>query len=161
MIIGKMSCYSSVVVKPCGSYWYRGGSRGRVKEVRTPPPRPEMTCGFLIQLVFCKKKRTMWFNGVELEQETSALPPKKNPGSAPGITTPVNFMILYEGILIRYLEEAQRICRIVKAQEMSDKAVDKNKKRRLSGQSSSFSARFDYRESLNANCKTSAQREYS
>ena len=25
----------------------------------------------------------MWFNGVEVEQETSAPPPKKNPGSAP------------------------------------------------------------------------------
>ena len=47
-----------------------------------PPPLPEMTCGFLIQLVFCKKK-TMWFIGVEVEQETSAPPPKKNPGSAP------------------------------------------------------------------------------
>ena len=46
-----------------------------------PPPTPEMTCGFLIQLVFCKK--TMWFIGVEVEQETSAPPPKKNPGSAP------------------------------------------------------------------------------
>ena len=33
----------------------RGGSRGRVQAVRTPPP-PEMTCGFLIKLVFCKKK---------------------------------------------------------------------------------------------------------
>ena len=32
---------------------FRGGSRGRVQGVRTPP---EMTCGFLIQLVFCKKK---------------------------------------------------------------------------------------------------------
>ena len=32
----------------------RGGSRGRVQGVRTPP---EMTCGFLIQLVFCQKKR--------------------------------------------------------------------------------------------------------
>ena len=31
----------------------RGGSRGRVQGVRTPP---EMTCGFLIQLVFCQKK---------------------------------------------------------------------------------------------------------
>ena len=39
-------------------------------------------CGFLIQLVFCKKK-TMWFIGIEVEQETSAPPPKKNPGSAP------------------------------------------------------------------------------
>ena len=38
----------------------------------TPPPR-EMTRGFLIQLVFCQKK-TMWFIGVEAEQETSATP---------------------------------------------------------------------------------------
>ena len=30
-----------------------------------------------------KKKKTMWFIGVEVEQETSAPPPKKNPGSAP------------------------------------------------------------------------------
>ena len=48
--------------------------------MRTHPP--EMTCGFLIQLVFCKKK-TMWFISVEVEKETSAPPPKKNPGSAP------------------------------------------------------------------------------
>ena len=26
----------------------------------------------------------MWFIGVEVERETSAPPPKKNPGSAPG-----------------------------------------------------------------------------
>ena len=50
--------------------------------MRTPPP-PEMTVGFLIQLVFCKK--TMLLIGVEVEQETSAPPPKKNPGSAPVI----------------------------------------------------------------------------
>ena len=30
-----------------------------------------------------KKKKTMWFIGVEVEQETSAPPPKKNPGSPP------------------------------------------------------------------------------
>ena len=53
-----------------------GGCRG------CAPPSPEMSCGFLIQLVFCKQK-TMWFTGVEVEQETSAPPPKKNPGSAP------------------------------------------------------------------------------
>ena len=47
--------------------------------MRTPP---EMTCGFLTQLVFCKKKKTMWFIGVEVEQGTSAPPPIKNPGSA-------------------------------------------------------------------------------
>ena len=51
--------------------------------MRTPSPPPEMTCGFLIQLVFGKKKETMWFIGVEVAQETSAPPPKKNPGSAP------------------------------------------------------------------------------
>ena len=44
---------------------------------------PEMTCGFFIQLVFCQKKNTMWFIGVEVEQETSEPAPKKNPGSAP------------------------------------------------------------------------------
>ena len=49
--------------------------------MRTPSP-PEMTCGFLIQMVFCRKK-TMWFIGVEVEQETSAPPPKKDPGTAP------------------------------------------------------------------------------
>ena len=65
---------------------YRGGSRGRVQGVRTPPSSPEMTCGFLIQLVFCKKK-TMWFIGVEVEQETSASPPKKNRGSAPELVS--------------------------------------------------------------------------
>ena len=53
-----------------------GGCRGCA-----PPPPPEMTSGFLKQLVFCEKK-TMWFIGVEVEQETSAPPPKKNPESA-------------------------------------------------------------------------------
>ena len=58
-----------------------GGCRG----CAPLPPPPEMTCGFLIQLVFCKKKKTMWFIGVEVEQETSAPPPKKNLGSAPDL----------------------------------------------------------------------------
>ena len=53
--------------------------------MRTPLPL-EMTFGFLIQLVFCKKKKTVWFIGVEVEQETSAPPPKRNPGSAPALT---------------------------------------------------------------------------
>ena len=35
-----------------------------------------VTCGFLIQLVFCKKK-TMWVIGAEVERETSAPRPKK------------------------------------------------------------------------------------
>ena len=63
------------VLRKCNSKFYclvyemlyinRGGSRGRVQGVRTPPP--EMTCGFLIQLVFCKKKKHMWCIGVEVE----------------------------------------------------------------------------------------------
>ena len=75
---------------------FRGGSRGRVQGVRgggggggPPPPPPEMTCGFLIQLVFGKKK-TMWFIGFEVEQETSAPPHKKNLGSAPVIVVTVS-----------------------------------------------------------------------
>ena len=32
-----------------------------------------------------QKEKTMWFIGVELEQETSAPPPKKHPGSAPAV----------------------------------------------------------------------------
>ena len=62
--------------------------------MRTPPP-PEMTCGFLIQLVFCQKK-TMWFIGVEVEQETSAPPPKKilDPPLKSAIITAFSFLLL-------------------------------------------------------------------
>ena len=37
----------------------------------------------------------MWFIGVEVEQETSAPPPKKNPGSAPGYTNEDEIFFLY------------------------------------------------------------------
>ena len=47
-----------------------------------PSPLLEMTCGFQYYNWYSAKK-TMWFIGVEVEQETSAPPPKKNPGSAP------------------------------------------------------------------------------
>ena len=62
---------------------HRGGYRGRVQGVRPPPlPRDDLrfsnTTGIL-------QKKTTWFIGVEVEQETSAPPPKKNPGSAPGL----------------------------------------------------------------------------
>ena len=44
-----------------------------------PPPRDDLrfsnTTGIL-------QKKNLWFIGVEVEQETSATPPKKNPGSA-------------------------------------------------------------------------------
>ena len=61
---------------------HRGGSRGRVQGVHTPPSpwddlRFSNTTGIL------QKKKTMWFIGVEVEQGTSAPPPKKNPRSAP------------------------------------------------------------------------------
>ena len=61
----------------------RGGSRGRVQGVRTPPwddVRFSNTTGILQ-----KKKKEVWFIGVEVEQETSAPPPKKNLGSAPDL----------------------------------------------------------------------------
>ena len=64
-----------------------GGCRG------CAPPPPKMTCGFLIQLVFCKIKKTTWLIGVEVEQETSAPPPKKNPGSAPVYVTLISFFL--------------------------------------------------------------------
>ena len=55
---------------------HRGGSRRRVQRVRTPP---EMTCGFLIKLVFTSGHQsvTAFFSG--------APPPKKYPGSAPAM----------------------------------------------------------------------------
>ena len=34
----------------------------------------------------------LWFIGVELEQETSAPPPKKNPGSAPAVSQLFGFL---------------------------------------------------------------------
>ena len=62
----------------------RDGSRGRVQGVRTPPPRDDLrfsnTTGIL------PKKKTMWFIGAEVEQETSAPPQKKIPGCAPGFS---------------------------------------------------------------------------
>ena len=42
------------------------------------PPPPEMNCGFFNTTgILQKTKKTRWFIGVEVEQETSAPPPKK------------------------------------------------------------------------------------
>ena len=61
------------IKRACQNYW--GGGQGGPPP---PPPPPAMTCGFLIQLVLCKKNlKKLWFIGVEVEQETSAPPPKK------------------------------------------------------------------------------------
>ena len=61
--------------------FYRGGSRGRVQGVRTSPPRDDLRFSKTTGILQKKKKRS--FIGVEVEQETSAPPLKKNPGSAP------------------------------------------------------------------------------
>ena len=43
----------------------------------------------------------MWFIGVEVEQETSAPPPKKNPGSAP-VKLPISNHPKYKDLVIAY-----------------------------------------------------------
>ena len=78
-----------------------------------------MTCSFLIQLVLCKKK-TMWFIGVEVEQETRAPPPKKNPGSAPG------------NVCIYIKNQFQLpLCQIIEVWEEAMLSADQNKFSRL------------------------------
>ena len=62
----------------------RGGSRGKGAGGAHPPPHPWDDLQFSNTSGVLRKKKTMWFIGVEVEQETSAPPPKKNPGSAPG-----------------------------------------------------------------------------
>ena len=54
----------------------RGGSRGRVQGVCTPPP-PWDDLWFSNTTGILPKKKPKWFIGVEVEQETSAPPPKK------------------------------------------------------------------------------------
>ena len=53
--------------------------------MRNPPPLPRDDLRFS-NTTGIPQKKTMWFIGVEVQQETSAPPPKKNPGSAPVIT---------------------------------------------------------------------------
>ena len=48
--------------------------------MRTPLPRDDLRFSNKTGIL---RKKTMWFIGVEVEQETSAPPPKKRPGSAP------------------------------------------------------------------------------
>ena len=65
----------------CISHTYHWRISGEGAGGAHPPPfrddlRFSNTTGIL-------QKRTMWFTGVEVEQETSAPPPKKHPGSAP------------------------------------------------------------------------------
>ena len=82
----RLSTLFSCCVNVC-QRCYRGGSRGRVQGVQTsplpssPPHHPEMTCGFLVQLVLCKKKTS----SVSYPFLSGAPPPKKNSGSTPGL----------------------------------------------------------------------------
>ena len=55
----------------------RGGSRGRGQGVCTPPPWDDLRFSNTTGILKKKKKKTRWFIGVEVEQETSASPPKK------------------------------------------------------------------------------------
>ena len=48
-----------------------------------PPPPPPDDLGFSNTTGILSPQKTMWFIGVEVEQETGVPPPKKNPGSAP------------------------------------------------------------------------------
>ena len=48
-----------------------------------PPPRDDVQFSNATSIL---PKKTMWFIGVEVERETSAPPPKKNPGSAPELS---------------------------------------------------------------------------
>ena len=50
-----------------------------------PPPPPLKWPAVFQYNWYSAKNIYMWFIGVEIEQETSAPPPKKNPGSAPGL----------------------------------------------------------------------------
>ena len=52
----------------------RGGSTERVQGVRTLPPRDDLRFSNTTGILQKKKKKTMWFICVEVEQETSAPP---------------------------------------------------------------------------------------
>ena len=54
--------------------------------MRTPPlSRDDLRLSNTTRIL---PKKTMWFIGVEVEQEMSVPPPKKNPGSAPELGIP-------------------------------------------------------------------------
>ena len=57
-----------MTMKKCVHVHLRGGFTGRVEGFAHP--RSKMTCGFLIQLVFCEKRKNWWFIGAEVKHET-------------------------------------------------------------------------------------------
>ena len=52
-----------------------------------PPPHPRDDLRFSNTTGILQKEKTMWFIRVEVEQETNATPPKKNPGMGTVILT--------------------------------------------------------------------------
>ena len=70
-----ISIHSRVMVNglnpAVSAVFVRGESRGRVQRVCTPPPLPETTCGFLIQLVFTSGHQSV------MPFLSGAPPPKK------------------------------------------------------------------------------------
>ena len=76
----------------------RGGSRERVQWVHRDDLRFSNTTGIL------QKKKTMWFIGVEVEQEKSAPPPKKKSWIRPcaDVTLCAGFYFLFR-LVIRLL----------------------------------------------------------
>ena len=73
-------CYKTVEIVSSGRSMGEGAGG-----VHTPPLPPRDDRGFSNTTGILPKKKTMWFIGVEEEQETSAPPPKKNPESTPGM----------------------------------------------------------------------------
>ena len=63
---------------------FRGRSREGTGGTHPPPQDNLRFCN--TTGILQKKKKAMWFIGVEVEQETSAPPPKKIPGYAPGFS---------------------------------------------------------------------------
>ena len=84
---------------------YRGRSRGRAQGCA--PPSPEMTCGFLIQLVFCIK--ICLRHQLVTPFLSGALLPKKNPESAPAFRD----LNLPRQVTILKTAQIGKICRIV------------------------------------------------
>ena len=76
----RVSIKEERLISKSGKYLLQGRIQGEGAGGAHPtPPPPQMACGFLIQLVFCNKKKsvTPFLTGAPPP------PPKKNPGSAP------------------------------------------------------------------------------
>ena len=67
-------------------------------------------CSFSNTTGILQQKKTMWFIGVEVEQETSAPPPKKNPGSAPEFVSQLRGGAFLTKIGTLYTEEKITCC---------------------------------------------------